>query len=200
MIHAKCATRARGMSITRAIDTQDITDCRRFWYEIYVEEMQRHQDEADHARRELRDPQEVCAEVLAARDAEGRVVGTVLTTMRPFPGITTYQRLYGLEQGPTSLAITKKLIVSQAHRGGSLAVRLAKATYESALAQGIEQCVIDCNAPNVPLFERLGFRLHKPEVVHPDYGPVAVMLLHLLDEQHLAHVRSPFLTILRNHN
>lgn len=201
MSHDTCATRARGVTITRAIDDQDLHDCRRFWYDVYVTEMQRHLGEADHTRRELRDPQDETAEVLAARDAQGRVVGTVVTTFGPFSGIDEYLRLYDLEPAPgeTVPSITKKLIVSQAYRGGSLAVRLAKATYQSALTQGVPQCVIDCNATRIALFERLGFRLHKNDLDHPDYGRVAVMLLHLLDEQHLTRVRSPFLTILRKH-
>ncbi len=192
------------VSIARAESADDYRDCRRFWYDVYVSEMQRHTDDADHVLGELRDPLESGGELFLARDETGQVVGTVLSAIGRFPGVEAYEELYGLSalgpDYPLATSVTKKLMVAESHRSGALAMRLCKATYVSALPQGTRFCVIDCNRERIALFERLGFRTFRSRLEHPEYGLVAVMVLDLLDEAHLRRVRSPFLPILRRHH
>jgi hypothetical protein len=94
---------------------------------------------------------------------------------------------------PCATAVTTKLLVAKAYRSSTLGYRLASAGYRAHLLAGIEHDFIDVYPARVPFFERLGYRLHRAEVPHPEYGPVIVMRLGMRDEAHLRAVRSPLL-------
>jgi hypothetical protein len=81
------------------------------------------------------------------------------------------------------------------HRKGTLAIRLARAIYRFGLERGIVTDLIDCNAHLVPFFTGLGYRVHRDDLVHPEYGAVTVMKLDLHDHLHLQGIRSPFLPV-----
>ncbi|MFK7954798.1 MAG: hypothetical protein AB8B96_01790 [Lysobacterales bacterium] len=183
------------LSVGLASTALDIKNARQFWYQVYVKEMQRHKDDADHTLKELSDPYDTVGNLFIAR-REGRIVGTVITTYGEVADLGYYARLYKLETLPASrlaeISLTNKLIVAPEFRCGTLALKLAVETYRQAFVDGIGQTFIDCNAHLESFFLRLGFVHHLGWVLHKDYGQVCSMTLNVMDIEHLQNVHSPF--------
>jgi hypothetical protein len=95
-----------------------------------------------------------------------------------------------------SIVIGSKLIVRRAFRG-RLGIELTKADYAHGLANGLHYCILECYDHLVPLYERLGFRLHGGPIQDPVFGCVNTMVLDYLDYEHLRAVRSPFVALMR---
>jgi GNAT superfamily N-acetyltransferase len=93
-------------------------------------------------------------------------------------------------------SITTRLMVAPHYRSSTVTVRIVKSVYRFALEHGITTDLIDCNAHLVPFFTRLGYELHRTDLVHPEYGAVTVMKLQCHNHRHLAEVRSPFYDVL----
>ena len=149
----------------------------RFRYRIYVQDQGRQEPHADHARRTLREPLDDRGWLLGAFQ-DDRVVGTLRTNQE-------------------QVSITTKLMVEPGIRGGLVALRLAKLTYAIALEHHVTWDYVDARDETVPLFERLGHRVLRTDLDHPSYGRANLMCLALRDIDHLAHVQSPFLSVLQ---
>lgn len=171
----------------------------RFRYQVYVEELGRTQRHADHAARAVEEPLDACANLFCAYDG-ARLVGTVRTNYTWRSPLGDYAALYQMQHcgtaHPHSTSVTTKLLVVPDLRGSTLPYRLAAATYAAALVDGVLFDFVDVYPARVRFFQRLGYQVHLPRVVHPEYGPVIVMRLSMRDAQHLAEVRSPFLRVL----
>lgn len=174
-----------------------------FRYAIYVEEMQRPQDYADHSAKTIEEPLDETGRILLAEDEAGKVVGTVRLNFGSDTDFGYYVNLYSMEcvgsSFPERVSITTKLMVSRELRGGTLGCRLAMATYRDALAWGILFDFIDCNPHLEPVFARLGYRRYTGRILHPEYGDVLPMILPLTDLEHLEAEGSPFAKICREH-
>ncbi len=187
--------------IRPALTPDDLLAVYRFRYSVYVEEMGRAQKYADHNAKIITDPLDVpAAHVLAAWEA-GEVVGTVRYNFLRSSDIGEYAEQYAIAGlAPDLLAatsITTRLMVHPRHRRTTLATRLACEAYRRALDCGTLLDFIDCNAHLVEYFAGLGYRPHRTDFVHPEYGAVTVMRLDLTDRPHLESVRSPFRRIHR---
>ncbi len=185
------------MSITLRVATsrEDLHHIYHFRYSIYVDEMHRPQQYADHVRRCIVDPMDDTGHVLAAYDND-TIVGTVRTNFLRESDIGEYFTLYGLSPMPhlglNECAITTRLMIAPAYRRGTLAARLACATYTLGITNHITTDYIDCNDHLRGFFARLGYLPHKENVSHPEYGAITVLKLHLTDIAHLDAVGSPF--------
>ncbi len=173
----------------------------RLRYDVYVEELQRAQRHADHAQRRIEEPLDATGHLLAAYDGE-RVVGTLRINYAHDSELSEYAELYEMARvgaaHPAHTSIVTKLLVASPYRNTSLAYRLCMAIYRRALADGILFDFIDVYPNRVAFFERLGYRVHIPQAIHPEYGAVVVMLLAMRDAEHLSKVRSPFLRYLQH--
>lgn len=171
----------------------------RLRYEVYIEELGRTQRHADHAARMIEEPLDACANVFCAYDG-ARVVGTVRSNYARCSPLAEYAALYEMQRcgpaHPHDTSVTTKLVIAPDYRRSSLAFRLAVATYYTGLCDGVLFDFVDVYPPRVPFFERLGYRIHLPRAIHPEYGAVIVMRLDMRDTEHLAAVRSPFLRVL----
>lgn len=171
----------------------------RLRYEVYIEELGRVQRHVDHDARTIEEPLDRCGHVLCAFDGE-RLVGTLRSNYTRESQISYYEELYAMSAvgaaHPYATSITTKLLVMPAYRRSTVAFQLAMATYQLNLMHGIEHDFVDVYPERVPFFTRLGYRMHRTDVVHPEYGAVAVMRLGLHDESHLRSVDSPFLALL----
>lgn len=171
----------------------------RLRYAVTVDEMRLKMAYADHSRRLVLEPLDRTGHVLAAF-ARGRVVGTVRGNLLAQSDIGHYYESYAIGQFPAGvralLSITTRLAIDRAYRGGGLFMRLADAMYRHYLQEGVTVDVIDCRKPLVTYFFRLGYRVHKPDLEHPEFGDVAVLYLAVEDEPHLRAIRSPFLDTL----
>jgi len=192
------------LNLSTAQTDAEFADVYRFWYDVYVTEMGRHQDDPNalHHLRQLRDPLATAGSLSVAR-RDGTVVGTVLSTAIDHPAAAKYRELYGLSdlsrEEQWSSAITTKLMVTPGLRHTRLPFRLAFATFDWGLRVGIKHNYIDCNDHLLRLFTRLGYEPHLPALHHKDYGAVNSLRLNITDEAHLRRVGSPFLAVLRRY-
>jgi hypothetical protein len=158
-----------------------------FRYTVYVEEMRRDEPHADHRRRRIIDPLDATGYLLAAFGSDGRVVGTVRVNLSRDSNLSSYEGPYGMTQAPFvayhphATGIVTKLMVSDAYRRSTVAVRLARACYDYGRRQGVAFSFIDCNPHLKPFFERLGFRQVMPDFTHPVYGRVHPLVLDVRD-------------------
>ena len=188
-------------TITRA-SSAERDEVFEFWYRIYVQEMKRLLDDplTDHARQRVLDPLVDFGSLLIARDAEGTLVGTLLSTCAGRGRLGKYDQLYGLTtlspDQRRQASITTKLMVDPRFRRTRLAMLMARRGYELLLEDGVDYDYIDCNDHLVPFFTRLGYLPHLGRIEHPDYGTVNSMVISLRDRKHLQTVRSPFLRAL----
>lgn len=171
----------------------------RLRYEVYIEELGRTQRYANHTARTIEEPLDACANVFCAHDG-ARVVGTVRSNYTRSSPLAEYEALYEMQRcgaaHPQSTSVTTKLVVAREYRRSMLAYRLAVATYFTGLSDGVSFDFVDVYPARVPFFERLGYRVHLPRAMHPEYGAVIVMRLGMRDAKHLAAVKSPFLRVL----
>lgn len=172
----------------------------RLRYEVYVEELGRVQCHVDHEARTIEEPLDRSGHLFCAFD-RGRVVGTVRTNYACESDLSYYSALYDMPSAgadhPRATSISTKLLVAPAYRNTTLGYRLAAAGYCANVLAGMKHDFVDVYPARVPFFTRLGYVMHRPEVVHPEYGAVAVMRLGMRDDAHLRAVQSPFLRYLR---
>jgi GNAT superfamily N-acetyltransferase len=167
----------------------------RLRYDVYIAELGRAQRHADHLARAIEEPLDQSALLWAAFD-NTRLIGTLRCNFARDGDLFEYADLYCLSRvpaHPASTTITTKLLVAREYRHTSLAYRLAATAFRKALELGSTHDFIDAYPARVPLFMKLGYRIHIPEAEHPELGKVVVMRLDLHDAAHLARVRSPFL-------
>ncbi len=182
--------------IEEAVSERDRMEVYRFRYRVYVEEMRRKQQYADHTAKTVCEPLDEWGEILAARDEEGHVVGTVRYNFGASGSFGYYTDLYEMKRAgryfPEQVSITTKLMVSPTLRNTRLGLELALATFRLGLRLGDKFDFIDCNAPLVSFFERLGYRRYLKDIEHPEYGAVVPMVLALDDLAHFEALGSPF--------
>lgn len=172
----------------------------RFRYDVYVREMNRPQQHADHAAGRIEDALDSKGINLVAT-IDGHVVGCARVNLAWEGGLDDYDQLYGMSTSspdyPAGVGIVTRLMVAAAHRGGHLTMQMFLPLYRMCLERGIRHGYMDCNAHLVGRFEQLGFVPHTEPREHPEYGLVQPMRLDLHDAQHLRGVASPFLPVLQ---
>ncbi|MEM1229374.1 MAG: hypothetical protein AAGI15_02470 [Pseudomonadota bacterium] len=181
----------------------ELTQVQRFWYRIYVEEMDRHLSDplTDHHSKMLSDPLAHIGNLFVARDNQDTIIATLMTTLASDGDLGKYERLYGIDyldaEARARSSITTKLMVDPAYRNSRLPMLMARTAYEFALRLGVERDYIDCNDHLVSFFTRLGYKPHRGRIVHREYGAVNSMVIQLTDTRHLRQVGSPFLKSLQ---
>ncbi len=173
---------------------EPLAPLKRFWYDIYVTEMGRDFDKANHALKELDDPRAHHGELIVAHRGD-TVVGTLICTPSWTNALGEYEALYDLKRfgakHPQNTGIITKLMVAPEYRNSRLSVGIACELYRHAVPSGVHHAFIDCNDHLVPFFRRLGFTEWSPAVQHCDYGKVHVLKLDCLDLARLKKLRSP---------
>jgi predicted GNAT family N-acyltransferase len=168
----------------------------RFRYQIYVEEMHRHQKYADHDNKRIEDELDTHAINIAAF-AGDTVVGVVRANVARRSSLGAYEAFYDLrgvgDEHPDHTGTVTRLMIAPHLRHTTLAVRLCIKCYTLGLENDVRWCFIDCNDHMVRFFEGLGFKPYMGKVMHEEYGHVTPMRLKLHDEKHLEAVKSPFL-------
>ncbi|MCC6303013.1 MAG: hypothetical protein IT489_09485 [Gammaproteobacteria bacterium] len=192
------------MFLRAASTEEELTKCRRLWYDVYVSEMGRHIDEADHDRKTLSDERDLNGRLLYLSNSDGDVLGTVLVTLSRSISLGYYEDLYQMKNNkdarnflhPYRTSICTKLILRKDTRGSSAVLRLSGAAYAYGLLHGIRFNFIDCRKFMLRTFQRMGYHIHNPKICHPKYGEAICMVLDLEDNLHLAEMGSHFLRIL----
>ena len=171
----------------------------RLRYDIYVKEMARMQHYADTARRVIEDPLDSAGINLYAIAGED-VIGTIRNNAAADGSVGPYEDFYDMRAAgadhPARTSITTRLMIAPQYRRGTLAVRLAMASFRMGVGRDVRWNYIDCNCHLVEFFRGLGWVEHLPVAEHPEYGLVHRMRLDLTDRQHLVTVGSPFARLL----
>lgn len=174
----------------------------RLRYELYVEDQQLFQNEADHERRRLTDEYDPYSQLLLA-EAEGKVVGTLrLTTSAPVPFFDELRETYELSRlrgvlEDADMFVATRLLLRPEYRGTDLALRLIAKGCELAVEQDIELIVGNCEIHLLGHYEKFGFRSYGELYCHPTNGVLVRVALVTGDIEHLSRVRSPVLGVLR---
>lgn len=187
------------IEVREAVTAEERELVYRFRYKLYVEEMKRLQQYADHDKKEICEPLDRSGHVLAAYGDGDQLIGTVRLNVGADEHFGIYTDLYQLRKFipffPRHVSITTKLMVVASYRRSRLACQLAVACYRRALESGVCFDFIDCNPPLVKFFKHLGYRQTGELIRHPEYGDVVPLVLALHDLEHLLRVGSPFVDI-----
>ncbi len=179
---------------------ESLDPIKRFWYDVYVTEMGRDKDKADHARAQLDDPRAERGELIVAFEGPD-VVGTLICTPSWTDALGDYEQLYAMQRlgddYRTTSGIITKLMVAPAYRHSLLSLRISCELYRHAVPLGVHHAFIDCNDHLLPFFRKIGFVEWIPPVEHPDYGRVNVLKLDCLDLARLEEMRSPIYSVAR---
>lgn len=185
-----------GVEIREAIKADELERVYRFRYKLYVEEMNRFQQYADHDKKQICEPLDISGHVLGAYGDSDQLIGTVRLNVGADEHFGIYSELYKLRKFvpffPKHISITTKLMVVASYRRSRLACQLAVAIYRVGLELGTCFDFIDCNPPLVKFFKHLGYRQTGELIRHPEYGNVVPLVLAMHDLEHLERVGSPF--------
>jgi predicted GNAT family N-acyltransferase len=151
-------------------------------YDAYIRELGWSSPYADHERGILTDPFDARASLFAAFEG-AQVVATMRTIYSRDSALDYYIALYGMEadlmRHPQGVAVVSALIVRRGHRGSRLVFEITKMAYERVMEDGISIVYLDCEPELADLYGRMGFRRHRDNVRHPDFGIGVCMRLDL---------------------
>ena len=147
-----------------------------FRYRVYVEEMGKHDLScADHETATVRDELDEFGTLFYA-ESDGRVVATMrlsLSNEEPAPAL--YRDIYALEAfdefPPSSLSFSARLMIERAMRGSPALRQILVRAYEVGLdTEGQIFNFCHCSPSLVSLYEHLGYRRYKDNIIDPDVG------------------------------
>lgn len=170
----------------------------RLRYDIYVKDMGLFGDQADHAKKVLRDSYDDTARsVIAIKE------GVALGTMRiywggdaPFhPQLRQSYALHKFEGivSDSQICIAERLMVLRHMRGSLLTYNMFLYVYNFLLANGMELVVLDCEPHLINSWLRLGFRPFAPPISYQGVGLVVPMAGIVWDVEQMRKVGSPLL-------
>ncbi len=170
----------------------------RFRYRVYVDEMHKQVEDADHRRQWLRD----CADEGAVLFyiASGReVIATVRRNLADSRSqwLAKWQTAFGFDRfacfGPTAFSVSSRFMIAHHWRNSALGSRLTIAAYCHGREQGTRfDFVLSC--PHlVDLYEHLGYRRYTRNYYDENYGGLLVPMVCVgEDTAYLRSVGSPF--------
>lgn len=181
------------ITIRKATSPTDKEKVFRLRYDIYIGEMDREQIFVDHESRQVQEPSDDTGHLYLAED-DGVPVGTVRINFRK-EGDLECEELYEMERFkpfyPNRVSMTTKLMVREAYRNSSVAARLIVAVYEHARREKIQFDFIDCNPHLLRMYQKIGHRIYRTTISHPEYGTVIPMVMILDDVAYFERIGSP---------
>ena len=174
----------------------------RLRYEIYVEDQKLFLDEADHARRWLRDGYDPYSRIFLA-EVDGEVVGTSRITLGTEATFSQESReAYDFERfshllEEHDLAVVTRLVVRHEHRGGKLGFRLLEACWQAAARENIEVILGNCAPHLVSYYLPLAFQPFGALKNHPSNGTRVRVAVVTGDYAFLERFNSPMRPALR---
>ncbi|HEY6317846.1 MAG TPA: cyclic nucleotide-binding domain-containing protein [Acidimicrobiia bacterium] len=153
----------------------------RFRYDVYVEEMGRYQDTADHERRLLVEPEDDHSRVFLARE-DDRVVATVRLTLGT-DGFSDRQiRQYGLqpfldEIPPGYLAVGERAMVEPRHRGSGLLEELVAHSHTYLDDADLRLVFGACEPHLLSLYLRMGQRTYADQNINSSEAGYLIPLI-----------------------
>lgn len=164
-------------------------------YSICVEEMGKNQHYADHKHKRLEEPLDSSAKIFAAYQND-QVIGTIRNNLAASSNLEYYSQLYKMyetvgDAHPHYTSISTKLMIQKEFRASTLFLDLFRALYKHLLSEGIKFDFGDCDFPVTIFFKRLGYQV-VGQANHPEYGEGNIVMLDVLNLEHLEKSNSPF--------
>ncbi len=180
---------------------QDLQQVFRLRYAVYVKELGAEMEHADHQRKEVREPWDETGDNLGAW-INGELVGCLRINFGGQSDLSEYQDFFDpiladeyagcpLEH----ISVSSKFAVHQRHRGATLAVRLAQASYVQFQEKHSRANYLTCRPNLVPMYRKLGFELCASAFHHHEAGWITPMVLVVQDYETLRQIKSPFADI-----
>jgi CRP-like cAMP-binding protein len=173
----------------------------RFRYDVYVEEMGRYRDVADHENRLFAEPEDAYSRISYVAQ-EGRVVGTARLTwgaLAPIPERMIEQ--YGLapflaDLPPEAISVGERAMVAPHLRGSDLLLEMMGRGIRFANEHGIQLSFGNCEPHLLNLYLGLGHRPYSDDNVNSPSGYLIRIVFANGDLSHLRRIRSPLLEYL----
>ena len=177
----------------------------RFRYDIYVEEMGRYRDVADHEGRRLVEPDDELAK-LKLIQYEGRVIGTARLSWGAVPGalneriVEQYDLQAFLDAVPHEhLAVGERLMFPPEYRGGPLLFKFISESIVEFRKMGIQLFFGDCEPHLLNPYQSLGYRPYtRRHVNKPETGYLIPIMFVAGDLDYLKSIESPLWKVLKD--
>ncbi len=165
-------------------------------YKVYIEEMDKPYENADHVNKRLYDRLDETATLLYVTE-QSEIVGTVrINWGRDAHTLQSYAQVFLLhlfqEYLPESFSFCSRLAVAANWRKSLVTVSLFEAAYFLGREESVLFNFISCSPHLVKLFKHFGFRRYSENFDDADVGVQVPMVLLLEDSEHLHASRSPF--------
>jgi hypothetical protein len=177
----------------------------RFRYDIYVEEMGRYGDVADHQGRRLVEPDDELAQLNLIR-YEGRVIGTARLSCGAVPGalnqriVEQYDLQPFLDAVPHEhLAVGERLMFPPEYRGGPLLFKFISESLMEFRKMGIQLFFGDCEPHLLNPYQSMGYRPYtRRHVNKPETGYLIPIVFVTGDLDYLKSIGSPLWGVLKD--
>jgi predicted GNAT family N-acyltransferase len=183
------------LEMRQALSALDLEACYRLRHLVFVEELGQNYQEQE--RGVLRDEWDSRAIVLAAFRGS-RAIATCrfnVQNLESHPDFWDFG-LKKFKQGTTALG--SKIVTHPEARDGMVFLRFMRHLFSWLVEHGYERNALGCQAHLIPLYQKFGYRSCGPAVERPGVGLVYPLVLEHFDIEHLAAVRSPFLTVAKS--
>lgn len=165
----------------------EIESIYRLRYSVYVKELNYCQLTADSKLGMLKDTLDVTGN-LFGMFKDGDAIGTISTNYAKNSNLGYYYDLYKMKEfslgSYDDYSITTKLIIREDFRLKGIGLRLALAAYTQGVADNIKYDFIDCAKEMVPFYLRLGYKVYRDNILHPDFGHGKALVLILRDAEY----------------
>lgn len=177
----------------------------RFRYDIYVDEMGRYGDVADHAGRRLVEPDDELARLNLIRH-EGRVIGTARFSWGAVPGALNERMVEQYDLQPfldavphENIAVGERLMFLPEYRGGPLLFKFVSESLVQFQREGIQLFFGDCEPHLLNPYQSMGYRPYtRRHVNKPGTGYLIPIVFVTGDMEHLKLIGSPLWEVLKD--
>ena len=178
----------------------------RFRYDVYVEEMGRYGDLADHEGRRLVEVEDELAHLKLIKDGD-RVIGTARLSWGAVPGalnariVEQYDLQRFLDAVPhENIAVGERLMFLPEYRGGPLLFKFVSESLAEFRSMGIQLFFGDCEPHLLNPYQSLGYRPYtRRHVNKPETGYLIPIVFVTGDVDYLKSIGSPLWGALKGH-
>jgi predicted GNAT family N-acyltransferase len=181
-------------------DKELLQEIYRLRYEIYIEECGKKSASADPETRSIRDELDDSSSIFAVF-SKNELVGSLRASFdtKHFRLPEFYASFFQLEkfreQFTGSIGVTSRLVIRKSWRSSPALGQLLSATYRFYQQNGMRIDFCHCQPGLLQLYEQLGYRRFRDNVVDEVMGLQVPLLLLLDDVDFLKNIRSPFLPL-----
>lgn len=165
-------------------------------YQITVEEMLQNQKWANHQEKFIKDDLDDSSDIYYAH-VDGEIIANMRITWGALKLPDNAEYVYGVSKFSRYLleeiCFTNRLMVVKEWRNSMVLGMLLKYAFKNAVVRGIRLDLTFCTPGLVGLYESLGYRKFKENVIFPDIGFRVPLAFLTRDINYLNKIKSPFL-------